>query len=217
MGKYQVTQEQYQTVMGTNPSNFTAAVSGESGTPGKLPMERVTWFDAIEFCNKLSVLEGLQEVYTISGRTPASGYPITNATVTADWSKNGYRLPTEAEWEYACRAGTTTAYNTGAAISDNTGWYTANSGSKTHQVGLKPANTWGLYDMHGNVWEWCWDWYGSYSSGAQTDPLGASSGSYRVARGGGWDSSAGDLRSANRLTDNPGNRLNDLGFRLVRP
>ena len=217
MGKYQVTQEQYQAVMGTNPSRFTSAVSGESGTPGKLPVEWVTWYDTVEFCNKLSVREGLQEVYTISGRTPASGYPITGATVTANFTKNGYRLPTEAEWEYACRAGTTTAYNTGETISDNTGWYDSNSGSKTHEVGKKTANTWGLYDMHGNVWEWCWDWYNSsyYSSSPANNPVGPETGSIRVLRGGSWSNAGRLLRSAYRHNDDPSDQ-NDIGIRLVR-
>jgi uncharacterized repeat protein (TIGR02543 family) len=220
MSKYQVTQEQYQAVMETNPSNFDGSTGKEPAageTQGKRPVEKVTWYDAVEFCNKLSAQESLQSVYTISERTPESGYPITSATVTADFTKTGYRLPTEAQWEYACRAGTTTAYNTGDTISDDTGWYTSNSGSKTHEVGKKPANAFGLYDMHGNVWEWCWDWYGSYSSGEQTDPLGASSGSSRVARGGSWSYSAGALRSAYRHFSNPSLSRDYLGFRLARP
>jgi formylglycine-generating enzyme required for sulfatase activity len=217
MGKYQVTQEQYQAVMGNNPSYFTGAVAGESGTPSKLPVEYVTWYDAVEFCNKSSVLEGLQEVYTISGRTPEMGDPIISATVTVDWNKNGYRLPTEGEWEYACRARTTMAYNTGGAtISDRTGWYNANSGSKTHKVGLKPANNWGLYDMHGNVWEWCWDWYGDYASGAQTDPTGAVTGAGRVVHGGNWSLAGSFLRSARRFSYDPLSRYGVLGFRVVR-
>jgi len=212
-------------VMGSNPSNFKSAVTGESGTPGKLPVEKVSWYDALVFCNKLSIKEGLNPVYSISGKTnpsewgdvPSSNNSTWNAAVI-DKSKNGYRLPTEAEWEYACRAGTTTAYNTGDTISDNTGWYSSNSGSKTHQVGLKPANAWGLYDMHGNVWEWCWDWYGSsyYSSSPTNDPMGASSGSSRVVRGGSWYSSAEYTRSAYRRYDDPYYRSYNLGFRLVR-
>jgi len=225
MGKFQVTQEQYQAVMGSNPSNFKSAVSGESGTPGKLPVENVSWYDAIVFCNKLSIAEGLNPVYSISGKTNPSewgsvptNYNETWNAAVMDKSKNGYRLPTEAEWEYACRAGTTTAYNTGDTISYNTGWYNANSGSKTHQVGLKLANAWGLHDMHGNVSEWCWDRYGSYSSDSQNDPTGAVSGIFRVFRSGGCYYSDGRyLRSAYRVGDYPFYRHDNFGFRLVRP
>ena len=221
IGIYEVTQEQYEAVTGVNPSRFNSHPASEE-VQSRRPVEWVTWYDAIEFCNKLSVLEGLTPTYTITGRSPASGYPITSASVTANWDANGYRLPTEAEWEYACRAGTTTAYNTGNTISNDTGWYWDNSNSMTHEVGKKPPNAWGLYDMHGNVWEWCWDWYGSYGSGAQTDPVGASSdlgfdGSSRVYRGVSWGNSAGNVRSAGRLNDNPSYQGSTLGFRILRP
>jgi uncharacterized repeat protein (TIGR02543 family) len=215
MGKCTVTQEQYKAVTGTNPSGIKRAVDDEN--VGRLPVEMVTWYDAVEFCNKLSQLEGLTPVYTISGRTPATGYPITGATVTANLSTNGFRLPTEAQWEYACRAGTTTAFNNGADVNEDTVWYNENSGNMTHEVGNKLKNAWGLYDMHGNVWEWCWDWFGNYTSGAQTNPTGASSGVTRVNRGGSWYSSAQGIRSACRNADLPSSQYGNLGFRVVRP
>jgi formylglycine-generating enzyme required for sulfatase activity len=224
MGKYQVTQEQYQAVMGSNPSYFTEAVDGENGTPGKLPVEQVSWYDAIVFCNKLSVMEGLSPVYGIDGKTDPAQWGAIPERSNKKWNAvemvsgaDGYRLPAEAQWEYACRAGTATAYNSGAAISDDTGWYDANSGEKTHQAGLKPANAWGLYDMHGNVFEWCWDWNDDYSSEAQTDPTGAVFGAYRGIRGGSWDHPAWFVRSANRIFSAPSIRSSDTGFRLVRP
>jgi formylglycine-generating enzyme required for sulfatase activity len=198
ISRYVVTQKEYREIMGKNPSVF----KGDN-----LPVENISWFDAIEYCNRRSRNEELTPVYTISGSWDKQ-------TVTWNRNANGYRLPTEAEWEYACRAGTATVYNTGASISDNTGWYNANSGNTTHPVGEKPANAWGLYDMHGNVWEWCWDWYGTYASGAQTDPTGASSGSYRVLRGGCGFSPAEEVRSAKRYYNNPSYRIIS-GFRLV--
>jgi len=210
MSKYEVTQKQYEDVMGYNPSFHNGA---------NLPVDMVTWFDAVEFCNKLSEKEGLQKVYTITGRTPASGYPITNATVTADWTKKGYRLPTEAEWEYACRAGKTTTYNTGDTISDNTGWYGANSERKTHEVGKKPANAWGLYDMHGNVSEWCWDWSGTYPGDGGSDytgPVNANVSGWRVQRGGSNNASDFQLRSAYRGSGAPNSKQIGVGFRVVR-
>ncbi|MDR0526874.1 MAG: formylglycine-generating enzyme family protein, partial [Spirochaetaceae bacterium] len=135
-----------------------------------------------------------------------------------DWSANGYRLPTEAEWEYACRAGTVSAFNTGAAISDNTGWCLINrinSNFITHEGGKKSANAWGLYDMHGNVFEWVWDWFESNYSPGTSDPRGPASGSSRVSRGGGIFSPDYDLRSAARTIYSPGVSGEDLGFRLA--
>jgi formylglycine-generating enzyme required for sulfatase activity len=202
MGRYEVAQADYEEVMGTNPSE----------TKGfNLPVTNVSWFDAIEYCNRLSQRERLTPAYTISG----SG---NNRTVEWNRNANGYRLPTEAEWEYACRAGTTTAYNTGAAINNNTGWHWANSGRRMHPVGEKPANAWGLHDMHGNVQEWCWDWYGEYGTTNQTDPVGVTSGASRVRRGGSYLDNGQRLRSAWRsISITPDSRVIDIGFRLVRP
>jgi formylglycine-generating enzyme required for sulfatase activity len=207
MGRYEVTQREYAALMGTNPSYF----KGDN-----LPVEFVTWYDAMNYSNARSRSEGLTPAYTVSG---------TN--VTWNRSGNGYRLPTEAEWEYACRAGTTTPFSTGSNITTNQANYDGNypyngnvKGSyreKTTAVGSFTANAWGLYDMHGNVYEWCWDWYGDYPSGFQTDPMGASSGPYRVFRGGSWGDSGQNLRSAYRLYDTPSVSNIDLGFRLLRP
>jgi formylglycine-generating enzyme required for sulfatase activity len=228
MGKYQVTQGQYEVVMGNNPSYFTTPVSPETSTVNR-PVERVSWYDAIIFCNKLSMMKGLNPVYRINGSTDPDDW----GDVPTDWysprkdawdavqmltSSNGYRLPTEAQWEYACRAGTTTAYNTGDTISDSTGWYLNNSGNRTHSVGEKPSNPWGLYDMHGNVFEWCWDWYGDYPNvSGLRDPTGADSGSLRVYRGGSWGMFKEVLRSAYRNYNPPHYEFNMVGFRVVLP
>jgi formylglycine-generating enzyme required for sulfatase activity len=206
MGKYEVTQAEYQAVMGTNPSSFTG---------DRLPVEYVSWFDAVNYCNERSRKEGLSAAYTVNG-----------TDVSWNRNANGYRLPTEAEWEYACRAETNTPFNTGDNLTTSQanydGNYPYNNNAKgillntTTTVGSFAPNDWGLYDMHGNVWEWCWDWYESYGSGAQADPVGAPSGTDRVFRGGSWINDAQFLRSANRLYITPSYRLNNLGFRLVR-
>jgi formylglycine-generating enzyme required for sulfatase activity len=222
MSKYEITQKEWVEVMGSNPSYF----KGDN-----LPVEQVTWYDAVEYCNKRSVKEGLTPAYTIdktrSDPDNRNGNDKVKWVVTWNRGASGYRLPTEAEWEYACRAGTSGPFSTGNNITTSQANYDGNypyNGNakgeyrrKTWNVGSGTANSWGLYDMHGNVWEWCWDWYGSYTGGAQTDPVGASSGAARLSRGGGWFSDAQGARSAYRDGDTPSFRYGNLGFRLVRP
>jgi formylglycine-generating enzyme required for sulfatase activity len=199
MGKYEVNQQEYIAVMGTNPSYFRG---------DRFPVERVTWFDTVRYCNTRSIKEGLTPVYTID-----------NEQVTWDQKANGYRLPTEEEWEYACRAGTTTAFNVGNTINPNQsnydGTYTYPGSSRgvyrheTTAIGSFPPNPWGLYDMHGNVYEWCWDGYSAYGS-ADWVP------NRRIVRGGGWYSAPQYLRSANRVRMVPYTKTSYLGFRVVR-
>jgi hypothetical protein len=183
LGVYQVTQEQYERVMGTNPTSFKGA---------RNPVERVSWQDAVRFCVTLSNLPEEKK----AGRF--------------------YGLPTEAWWEYACRAGTTTKYCFGDNESKlgEYAWYDKNSGSKTHPVGEKKPNAWGLYDMHGNVEEWCSDWRGDYPKGASTDPKGPDTGSKRVLRGGGFDSDSGFCESARRYNFEPSFKGYSFGFRV---
>ena len=196
MGQTEITQAQYEAVMGTNPSRFTG--------DNRRPVERVNWYNAVTFCNKLSEAAGLEPCYDLS-------------TWECDFMKNGFRLPTEAEWEYACRAGTTTKFYTGNSESalDRAGWYYSNSDNTTHAVRGKEANSFGLYDMHGNVWEWCNDWWHSYSSENANDPKGPSTGSSRVSRGGSWRDFASYCRSADR-SSGPVGRYRYIGFRVVR-
>ena len=180
LGKTEVTQAQWQAVMGSNPSYFKGA---------DLPVDNVSWEDCQSFIGKLNARAG----------------------------KDLYRLPTEAEWEYACRAGGSEArYGSLDSVAWYDGWYDGNSGRKTHPVGQKQANAWGLQDMLGNVEESCGDWYGSYASGALVDPTGPGSGSARVNRGGSWDTAARHTRAALRGHDRPSRRGARLGLRLQR-
>ena len=193
LGLFEVTQKQYLLVTGSDPSNFSGV---------KKPVEQVSYND-------------------IRGSSNGAKWPASNA-VDADSflgklrARTGldFDLPTEAQWEYACRAGTTTTYSYGNSENGNYMWYKSNSSSQPREVGMKSPNPWGLYDMHGNVWEWCLDRYGTLSYG--TDPKGSSSGSYRVIRGGSWNFDASDCTSSSRSYLNPSYGFNNYGFRLSR-
>lgn len=214
---YELTQAEYQAVTGENPSSF----SGEN-----LPVENISWLDAVSYCNARSEQEGLMSAYTVDGQS-----------VTWNREANGYRLPTEAEWEYASRAGTTTPFNTeNSPSADEVNYYghypyeiEGNYFSQgnldtqpgqyretTVEVGSFSPNAYGLYDMHGNVSEWVWDYYGSYSTEEQTDPTGPETGSLRVYRGGGWNDFAKNMRSAYRATLEQDHGSFNIGIRLVR-
>jgi formylglycine-generating enzyme required for sulfatase activity len=203
MDRYEVTQEQYGELVLGNPSHFKGA---------KNPMEQMSWADAALYCNARSRAEGLEPCYD-----EESG--------ECDFSANGYRLPTEAEWEYACRAGTDTEHFFGLEqrrLKDHA-WYADNSLEKTHPVGQKKPNPWGLYDMYGNVAEWCNDIYDEsyYENSRQKDPRGPTEGKKYVLRGGAWSSSADKCRSSYRVGEDPGFQdacfaRDDIGFRCVR-
>ncbi len=201
LGVHPVTQSQWESVMGSNPSDFSSdGLFGERVSrmsTGDFPVDSVSWGDTQSFLKKLN------EQATATGGV--------------------YRLPTEAEWEYACRAGTTTRFYFGDDPTDldEFGWYSGNTGGwsdgRPHRVGVKRPNAWGIYDLHGNVWEWCQDRLsGDYETNSpREDPTGPPTGSYRVNRGGSWDEDAEFCRSASRGGSTPGRRRNDLGFRLV--
>ena len=216
--KYELTQAGYQAVMGTNPSYFQGVSNG--------PVEQVSWFNAIEYCNRRSLQEGLTPCYSYSsyGTNPDAwpggwnGDYNNHTNVSCNWTANGYRLPTEMEWQFAARGGNQTHNYTYSGSNDlnAVGWYLSNSGSTTHTVGTKAANELGTFDMSGNVWEWVWDIYGSYPSGSQNNPTGANSGSYRVERGGSWGNGAYYCTVSGRNYNGATYGGSDVGFRLVR-
>ena len=242
MSKNLVTQEEYEIVL---EPEATAQSDNRIKTPSQFkadqptrPVDRVSWYDAVFFCNEKTSQQAvpkygslIEPVYSIdniirtpTGNTATAATPITSATVTADWSKNGYRLATEAEWEYAARGGDGSPGNllySGSNTAEDVAWFNTNSGSMTHQVGTKMPNSLGLYDMSGNVSEWCWDWYDSryYASPeAQTnniDRTGPPSGTQRVRRGGNWNNAVNNVRSAVRNYFPPDNATWVMGFRLV--
>jgi eukaryotic-like serine/threonine-protein kinase len=200
LGATEVTQRQYREIMGSNPSYFSTKGSGKDKIPAgedtdEYPVECVSWEEAKEFCRRLNAKDT---------KKPAG------------WE---YRLPTEAEWEYACRAGTKTKYHTGDSENDlkNAGWYEGNTSDKPQRVAQKKPNAFGIYDMHGNVWEWCEDWYGEnyYRDSPKYDPAGPHQGATRVSRGGSCRFSAEFSRSAYRCSTMPEGRANDVGFRVA--
>ncbi len=199
MAMCEVTQQQYESIMGINPSYF-------KGNPDN-PVERVNWYNAVEFCNKLSIKAGCKPYYTIDKvhKDPEN----KNTGDTIKWTVtinggNGFRLPESAEWEYACRAGTTTRYYWGDNVNGDYCWYNANSDEQTHPVGTKLPNAWGLYDMSGNVWEWCFDW--------DIDDYGV----FRIIRGGSWNYDADLMESSVCNYGYPNDTFRILGFRPVR-
>ncbi len=227
MKETEVTQAEWQAVMENSPSAFSLCGSN-------CPVEQVSWWDAIQFCNTLSSRQGLTLCYSLSGCSGTAGGGCGEeggcrgdymcSSISENPGCTGYRLPTEAEWERAYRAGTTTAFYNGDLTNtdcrdanlDAIGWYCGNANA-THPVSDKAANEWGLHDMSGNVYEWCWDWFDTYSLVPQSDPKGPSSGGpFRVIRGGSWFFYAQYCRAASRDFLDPRERTDLIGLRVVR-
>lgn len=219
ISKYEVTQKEWQAVMGNNPSYFV----GENH-----PVEKVNWYDAIEFCNAYSKMKNMEPCYKIDRDTKdemnLSRKDKYRWTVTCDWNANGYRLPTEAEWEYAAGGGNKKS-NTIFSGSNNineVAWFLNNAGDEsspdhgTRDVGLKKPNALGIYDMTGNVWEWCWDWYGSYDKKKLNNPRGIPYGTEKIRRGGSWHVKIKRSTITTRNFRSPGHRSTHYGIRLVR-
>lgn len=203
LGVYPVTQAVWQAVTGRNPSMFT---TGDDAP--RRPVERVSWIDAVRFCNALSAALGLPAAYAMGeGEEPA---------VVCDFAASGFRLPTVAEWEYAARSGGDAFVYAGSDDLAAVGWFEGNSDGRTQPVGRMAATRWGLHDLSGNVWEWCWDRLGDDPSEAATDPEDAASVPERVIRGGAWDCTAGFAVVAFRYFEKPDSRLAHLGLRLAR-
>jgi formylglycine-generating enzyme required for sulfatase activity len=218
LGTTEVTQQQFRERRGYNPSRFASC--GES-----CPVEQVSWHEAAAYCNALSAAEKLPPCYTCTGSAQEVRCSESSGHAGRIHTCPGYRLPTEAEWEYAYRAGTTTAFYNGPIgtrcdedpRASEIGWYQSNSGGQPHPVGRKKGNAWGLLDLPGNVWEWCHDGFvEDLGSSPATDPQGAAQSPSRVLRGSSWLDGAGHLRAADRFGYPPAGRNSNIGFRCAR-
>ena len=232
---HEVTQAEWQSVMGNNPSEFQGdgetvkVATGEN--QNNRPVEQVSWYDAIAYCNKRSINESLEPCYAVTGITDWGSLNYSDIptdtdsawdNATCDFSKNGYRLPTEAEWEIAARGGVVGDVYAGTNDVNELGnyaWWSDNSNGRTHEVKKKSPNAYGLYDMSGNVWELCWDWFDSYDTTNPIDPKGPDSGQWHILRGGCYSDNANDnynSRVAIRNNRWPYDRFIEMGFRIAR-